>query len=130
MSVSDSLLTEWEERLRHAVRAQLHDTSPQAQQRYLAWLQVVVQRLERDHSMGENLLAVFAEAAVAERPTEVVLTESGGPVWTGEAEQRLRRIPFFVRPIARRSIERYAQELGIREITPAVMDQIRGHIGF
>ena len=97
MSVSDALLTEREERLRHAVHVRLHHASPQAQQRYVAWLQAVVQRQEQGDPVGENLLAVFAEAALAERPTEVVLTEPSGPVWTAEAEQRLRRMPFFVR---------------------------------
>jgi hypothetical protein len=44
-------------------------------------------------------------------------------------EQRLSRIPFFVRAMARRSIERYARELGDHAITVAVMDRICGYLG-
>lgn len=32
--------------------------------------------------------------------------------WTAEAEAKLKEIPFFVRPAARKKIEKFAQEAG------------------
>jgi hypothetical protein len=36
--------------------------------------------------------------------------------WTTEAEAKLKEIPFFVRPAARKKIEKFAQERGAIEI--------------
>jgi Proto-chlorophyllide reductase 57 kD subunit len=36
--------------------------------------------------------------------------------WTAEAEAKLKEIPFFVRPAARKKIEIFAQEKGSSEI--------------
>jgi hypothetical protein len=49
--------------------------------------------------------------------------------WTPEADARSERIPAFIRPMARRAIERYAESKGLTEITEAVMDQARGVMG-
>ena len=40
--------------------------------------------------------------------------------WTSDAEKRLKEIPFFVRPAARKKIEKFAREKGIEQITEAV----------
>ncbi len=53
----------------------------------------------------------------------------GDPEWTPEAEERLNNVPPFVRPMARKGIERIAKEKGYREITVAVMDEAREIIG-
>jgi Proto-chlorophyllide reductase 57 kD subunit len=45
--------------------------------------------------------------------------------WTAEAETRLKEIPFFVRPAARKKIEKLAQELGVTQITLAVYEQAK-----
>ncbi len=37
--------------------------------------------------------------------------------WTTEAEAKLKEIPFFVRPAARKKIEKFAQERGTSAIT-------------
>ena len=37
--------------------------------------------------------------------------------WTDKAKARLKEIPFFVRPAARKKIERFAKEEGITQIT-------------
>jgi hypothetical protein len=42
-----------------------------------------------------------------------------------EAEARLERIPSFIRTMARRSIERFAEGKGYSSITEAVMDEAR-----
>jgi DNA-directed RNA polymerase subunit RPC12/RpoP len=48
-----------------------------------------------------------------------------GVTWTAEAEARLERIPSFIRAMARRSIERFAEGKGYPSITEAVMDEAR-----
>jgi Proto-chlorophyllide reductase 57 kD subunit len=50
-------------------------------------------------------------------------------VWTAEAEARLQEIPFFVRPAARRKIEKFAGEMGATEITVAVYEQAKQQFG-
>lgn len=50
-------------------------------------------------------------------------------VWTKEAEERLKRAPSFVQPMAKRAIINYAKEKGVREITPQVMDVVKEKSG-
>lgn len=52
-----------------------------------------------------------------------------GVAWTPEAEARLDRIPSFIRPMARRSIERFAEDKGYASITETVMDEARTVFG-
>jgi Proto-chlorophyllide reductase 57 kD subunit len=42
--------------------------------------------------------------------------------WTTEAETKLKEIPFFVRPAARKKIEKFAQEQGNKEITVEIYE--------
>lgn len=69
--------------------------------------------------------------AGAHEPLEVVresLVESR-LLWTEDAERRIERVPEFVRPMVRDSIERRARERGCREVTCEVMDEARSRIG-
>jgi len=50
---------------------------------------------------------------------------SNGMTWTPEAEKRLENIPDFIRPMARKEVERMAKERGIATITAQVMDETR-----
>ena len=52
-----------------------------------------------------------------------------GVRWTDEAETRIARIPEFIRPMARRAIERYAESRGYAAITDEVMEEARGSFG-
>lgn len=54
---------------------------------------------------------------------------SDGPAWTPEAEARIERIPEFIRPMARKAIERFAQGRGYRTVTLEVMDEAKGLMG-
>ncbi len=47
------------------------------------------------------------------------------PVWTQSALERLNRIPFFIRPMIKEGIERYARMKGIREITPELLSELK-----
>lgn len=53
----------------------------------------------------------------------------GGMAWTAEAEARAERIPSFIRPMAKKAIERYAEGKGYRTITDTVMDEARSALG-
>lgn len=45
--------------------------------------------------------------------------------WTPEAEQRLKKVPFFIRPFVKRRAEAAAKERGEAEITSALLDAIK-----
>ncbi len=49
--------------------------------------------------------------------------------WTAAAEARLKEIPFFVRPSARKKIEKYARENGHTEISETVYQQAKSQFG-
>jgi len=52
-----------------------------------------------------------------------------GPIWSVEAQERLARVPGFVRGMVKRIYLDYAKDRGIAEITPAVMDTARSELG-
>jgi hypothetical protein len=51
------------------------------------------------------------------------------PTWDPAAERRLERVPEFIRPMARQSIERFAAERGHQRISEEVMDEARRALG-
>ena len=57
------------------------------------------------------------------------MSAPAGVQWTTEAEARLERIPAFIRSMARKAIERYAEGKGYPSITETVMDEARGAMG-
>jgi hypothetical protein len=63
-----------------------------------------------------------------------MVTEEAGAApaavrWDAEAEARLERVPAFIRAMARKAIERYAEGKGYPVITEAVMTEARGVMG-
>jgi proto-chlorophyllide reductase subunit len=54
---------------------------------------------------------------------------TAGPTWSPEAQERLTRVPGFVRGMVKKIYADYARERGIPEITPAVMDTARSDLG-
>ena len=50
---------------------------------------------------------------------------SNGIAWTSDAEKRLENIPDFIRPMARKEVERVAKERGMATITAQVMDDVK-----
>ena len=52
-----------------------------------------------------------------------------GVAWSAEAQERLARVPNFVRGMVKKIYADYAKERGIVEITPAVMDSARSELG-
>ena len=51
------------------------------------------------------------------------------PEWSVEAEDRLARVPSFVRGMVKKIYGDYARERSILEITPEVMDRAREELG-
>ena len=49
--------------------------------------------------------------------------------WTPEAEARLKEIPFFVRPAARKKIEKFALEQGLSQVTVEVYEAAKQQFG-
>ncbi len=49
--------------------------------------------------------------------------------WTADAEARLKEIPFFVCPAARKKIEKFAQDVGATQITVEVYEQAKQKFG-
>lgn len=70
--------------------------------------------------------AVAAEPVTAAAP---VTLEPGATVtsWSPDAEQELRKIPFFVRGKARRNTERFAQDRGVPVITVETLYDAKAH---
>jgi hypothetical protein len=62
--------------------------------------------------------------AFTETETDVVRLS-----WSDDAQERLGRVPGFVRGMVKRIYSDYAKERGIAEITPAVMDRARTELG-
>lgn len=49
--------------------------------------------------------------------------------WTTEAEALLKEIPFFVRPAARKKIEKFAKEREISKISESVYKEAKQQFG-
>lgn len=49
--------------------------------------------------------------------------------WASAAEARLKEIPFFVRPAARKKIEKYARDNNLKEITETVYQDAKAQFG-
>lgn len=82
-------------------------------------------------SAGEVTSGCPFAAALGEAttPATTPAATSGAVTWEAAAEQRLANIPSFIRPMAKRSIERFAEGKGYTTITEAVMDEARTVFG-
>lgn len=54
---------------------------------------------------------------------------SGAAQWTPAAQERLDRVPNFVRGMVKKIYTEYARDHGVAQITPAMMDQARSDLG-
>ena len=73
-----------------------------------------------------GMVSTGRDDAFDEAPAVATTT---GVVWTPDAQERLARVPSFVRGMVKRIYVDYAKERGIAEITPAVMDTARTELG-
>jgi DNA-directed RNA polymerase subunit RPC12/RpoP len=70
----------------------------------------------------------FASALGGDESAAVTPT-ADAIAWEAAAERRLANIPSFIRPMAKRSIERFAEGKGYSTITESVMDEARAVFG-
>ncbi len=57
------------------------------------------------------------------------VSEADKPVWSREAEDRIKKVPFFVRTMVRGAVEKFAINNHHREITPEIMQMARQKYG-
>jgi light-independent protochlorophyllide reductase subunit B len=101
-----------------------------------AWVHPLMMGLE-EHLLGmfRNDFEFNDEAAPSHLPRASQTAQSAAPVaepvqavgWSGDAEQELRKIPFFVRGKARRNTERFAVERGMSLITVETLYDAKAH---
>ncbi|GKS56787.1 hypothetical protein YTPLAS18_03140 [Nitrospira sp.] len=97
------------------------------------WTPDAKERLERLPSFVKPMVQASVESyARRQSLTTISLqvmddakSEPNGIAWTSEAEQRLENIPDFIRPMARREIERIAKERGAASVTATIMDEAK-----
>jgi len=73
-----------------------------------------------------GMVATGRDDAFTEVPA---VATAGGVGWSADAQERLSRVPSFVRGMVKKIYADYAKERGIAEITPAVMDTARAELG-
>lgn len=99
----------------------------------LTWTSDAKERLERLPSFVKPMVQSSIEAYARKHGyTTITLqvmddskNESNGIAWSQEAEKRLDNIPDFIRPMARREIERLAKERGAATVTDQLMDDVK-----
>lgn len=79
-------------------------------------------------SLGVEIGGRTVPAEAFETVGKIVGT-GGGPAWSSDAQERLARVPSFVRGMVKKIYGDYAKERGITEITPDVMDTARAELG-
>ena len=73
----------------------------------------------------------FTRGAIAGRDDAFVedSPRAPRPAWSSDAEERLGRVPSFVRGMVKKIYTDYARERAIAEVTPDVMDRARTELG-
>jgi len=69
----------------------------------------------------------LGHAATAGPIAEVAAVVAPASGWSQEAEQELKKIPFFVRGKARRNTERFALDRGVKNITVETLYDAKAH---
>jgi hypothetical protein len=99
-----------------------------------AWSADAKEKLDRLTSfvkpMVQSSVEAFARKQGYQKITLQVMDDSksessNGMTWTPEAEKRLENIPDFIRPMARKEVERVAKERGMTAITAQLMDDVK-----
>jgi hypothetical protein len=97
------------------------------------WTPDALERLERTPSFVRPMIKGGIEAYARKRGYKKITLQvmddsknaTEGIPWAPAAEKRLENIPDFIRPMARREIERIAQERGAALVTETIMDEAK-----
>jgi Proto-chlorophyllide reductase 57 kD subunit len=99
-----------------------------------AWSVDAKEKLDRLPSFVKPMVQSSVEAFARKQGYKTITLQvmddsksdsSNGIAWTPEAEKRLENIPDFIRPMARKEVERVAKERGLATITAQVMDETK-----
>jgi plasmid stabilization system protein ParE len=100
----------------------------------LAWSADAKEKLDRIPSFVKPMVQSSVEAFARQHGYQTITLQvmddsksdsSNGITWTPEAEKRLENIPDFIRPMARKEVERVAKDRGMVTITAQVMDDAK-----
>ena len=99
----------------------------------LSWTADARERLERLPSFVQPMVRSSVETYAKKRGLTSVTSQvmddsknaSSGLAWSPEAEERLKNIPDFIQPMARKEIERLATERGQTTVTGQLMDEAK-----
>tara|TARA_B100000315_G_scaffold238138_1_gene255628 strand:- start:3634 stop:4266 length:633 start_codon:yes stop_codon:yes gene_type:complete len=99
----------------------------------LSWSAEATERLERIPSMIRPMVKRDIEeyarknefSSVTVQVMDDAKTTGTDVTWSAEAEERLRRLPEFIRPMAKREIERMAKDKGAPQVTASIMDEAK-----
>ena len=99
-----------------------------------AWSADAKEKLDRLPSFVKPMVQSSVEAFARKQGYKTITLQvmddsksdsSNGIAWSPEAEKRLENIPDFIRPMARKEVERVAKERGLATITAQVMDETK-----
>ncbi|MBI5367672.1 MAG: PCP reductase family protein [Planctomycetes bacterium] len=70
-----------------------------------------------------------ASAPALAAPPQPAASAVGPITWSPEADERLKRIPIFVRPMAAKAIEDFARKRGSAVVTAEIMEAVKQAYG-
>ncbi len=73
-------------------------------------------------------LGVQSSEKILPTPNSELPTPNSELLWTTEAEERIKKIPFFIRGKIKKAIEQYARKTNCQIITPKVLEEIKDKI--
>jgi hypothetical protein len=99
----------------------------------MEWSREALERMEQVPSFVKPMLQSSVEnyarsnsiTLITPAVMEASKNAPTGMAWSPEAEKRLENIPSFVRPMARKEIERIARDRGLTAVTEALMDEAK-----
>jgi Proto-chlorophyllide reductase 57 kD subunit len=99
----------------------------------MEWSREALERMEQVPSFVKPMLQSSVENYARSNgitlitPTVMEASKNAptGMAWAPEAEKRLENIPSFVRPMARKEIERIARDRGLTAVTASLMDEAK-----
>jgi len=99
----------------------------------LSWSKEAEDRLERVPSFMRPMIKMGVESYARKNSLSTITPEimdaskndQGDLSWSKEAEDRLDNIPAFIRPMAKKEIERIAKERGETTISASMMDETK-----
>lgn len=79
--------------------------------------------------MGKAPMAAVGSSLAQAREELQKTNPEDDLIWTEEALERIKRVPFFVRGMARKTVINFAVEKGATTIDAKLMDEVREKVG-